>query len=270
MPVKARFSVAISEGADNEKLRLLFTPALVHVKLRPMGIFDRMGRVISSNINSLLDKAEDPTKSVNLTIQEMGESLLEAKREIVQALGTQKRLGKKVEELDGEVGKWERRAELALKTDDEQLAREAIKQKKRVIAERDRAEASRAEQRGVVLTMKREMERMQSKLQELKDRKGTLANEIQRAKDGGDARGPGGEAFNKFREMEGAIEQKRSEADAYSEIDAVLNDGISETELEAKFAQLEGRGYADADGTPGVDPIDDEIARLKKKIRIDQ
>ncbi|MEM9694294.1 MAG: PspA/IM30 family protein, partial [Myxococcota bacterium] len=92
-----------------------------------MGIFDRMGRVLSSNINSLLDKAEDPEKSLDLTLQEMTESLGAAKKEIVGALGTQKLLAKKVDEHDTEVEKWERRAELALKSDDEDLAREALK-----------------------------------------------------------------------------------------------------------------------------------------------
>ncbi len=236
-----------------------------------MGIFDRMGKVISSNINSLLDKADDPKKSINLTVTEMGDSLKGAKKEIIEALGTQKRLGKKVDELDTDVEKWERRAELALKGEDESLAREALKQKKRIIAERDRAEAVRAEQRGVVLTMKREMERMEVKLEELKACKNSIAGEIERARRGVEdplaSAGPGGKSFDKFRDMEDKIEQSRAEADAYSEIDSVLNDGLSETELEAKFAALEGRGVT-ADGAPGSDPIDDEIARLKKKIRI--
>ena len=70
-----------------------------------MGIFDRMGRVISSNLNSLLDKADDPKKSLALTIDEMGSSLAAAKKEIVEALGTQKRLSRKVDELDADVAK---------------------------------------------------------------------------------------------------------------------------------------------------------------------
>ena len=237
-----------------------------------MGIFDRMGRVISSNLNSLLDKAEDPEKSLDLTVTEMADSLRAAKKEIVEALGLQKRLGKKVDELDNDVAKWERRAELALTSNDESLAREALKHKKRIIAERDRAEAQRAEQRGVVLTMKREMERMKDKLEELKQRKGSIAGQMRRAKGKGDAlssAGPGGEAFEKFREMEGKIDQKAAEGSAMAEVDAALNDGLSETELEGKFAALEGRGYAQ-DGTPGADPIDDEIARLKQKLRIDK
>lgn len=235
-----------------------------------MGIFDRMGRVISSNINSLLDKAEDPEKSLDLTITEMSDSLRSAKKEIVEALATQKRLGKKVDDLDVDVQKWERRAELALKSDDETLAREAIKHKKRIIAERDRAEAQRAEQRGIVLNMKREMERMENKLEEMKSRRGSIASEMRRAKKGDPLQtsGPGGKAFDEFRRMEGKIDHARAEGEAMMEVDAALNDGLSDVELEAKFAQLEGHGYAADAGKPGVDPIDDEIARLKKKIRI--
>lgn len=237
-----------------------------------MGIFDRMGKVISSNINSLLDKAEDPKKSVDLTISEMTSALRECKAEIVEALGTQKVLEKKLEQLDVDVANWEKRAELALKANDESLAREALKQKKRAIAERDRGEATRAEQRGVVLNMKREMERMEHKLDELKARKGTIANEIQRARKGNDpenlgaSAGAGGGAFDKFRSMENKIEQVRAEADAHAELDDVLNDGgMSDAELEMKFRQLEGGGVG---GRAGDAEMDDEIARLKKKLRI--
>jgi len=236
-----------------------------------MGIFDRMGKVISSNLNSLLDKAEDPGKSLDYTITEMGDSLRSAKKEIVEALATQKRLGKKVDELDGDADKWGRRAELALKADDEGLAREALQHKKRVVAERDRAEAMRAEQRGVVLNMKREMERMEVKLGELKARKGTIANEMARAKkaDPLSTGGPGGEAFDDFRRMEAKIDEQRSEVSAMAEVDAALHDGLSEAELESKFAALEGRGIT-ADGKSGGDAIDDELSKLKKKLRIGQ
>jgi phage shock protein A len=239
-----------------------------------MGIFDRMGKVISGNINALLDKAEDPRKSIELTVEEMGQSLREAKKEIVEALGTQKRLGMKLEEIAKEVDKWDRRAELALKSDDEALAREALKQKKRSVEERDRAEALRAEQRGVVLTMKREMERMEQKLEELKARKGTIANEIMKAKkasaDPLATSGAGGKAFDKFREMEDKIDTQRAEVEAFSEVDEALNNGLSETQLEAKFAALEGRGVTPDAAPLGGDVIDDEIARLKQKLRIEK
>jgi phage shock protein A len=247
-------------------LQLYSDPWALHAT--GMGIFDRMGRVISSNVNSLLDRAEDPRKSLDLIVTQMTDQLREAKGEIIEGLGQEKVLAKKVNELDEEVAKWESRAELALKADDEKLAREALKHKKRVIADRDRAEAMRAEQRGVVLNMKREMERMEQKLEELKARKGSIANEMERARQGGGAEslgsgGAGGGAFAEFRRMEDKIENQRAEAAAHAEVEDALHDGMSDMELEAKFAALEG-----GRGPSGDVELDDEIARLKKKLRI--
>src|SRR5580693_4045896 len=119
-----------------------------------MGIFDRMGRVISSNVNSLLEKGEDPRKLLELNLDEMGEQLKRGHKDVISAVAEEKRLKKKVDEHDVEVEKWDKRAELALKTGDEALARDALKQKKRVQGERDIVEKARAEQRDVALKMK--------------------------------------------------------------------------------------------------------------------
>lgn len=240
-----------------------------------MGIFDRMGKVISSNVNALLDKAEDPKKSVDLIVEEMKDQIRAAKKELVEAVAAEKVLRKKVDDLDVDVQKWERRAELALKAEDETLAREALVQKKRIVADRDRAEALRAEQRAAVLNMKRELERMEAKQQELEARKATIASQIRQAKAGGGAEGLGakssGGAFAEFRRMEDKIEGHVAEAAAAREIDEALRPhGMSDTDLEAKFARLEGGGGSlSGDSKKSANPeIDDELAALKKKIRI--
>ena len=64
-----------------------------------MGIFDRMGKVISSNVNALLDKAEDPKKSLDLIVEEMKEQIRAAKKELVEGVAADKVLRKKVDEL---------------------------------------------------------------------------------------------------------------------------------------------------------------------------
>jgi phage shock protein A len=237
-----------------------------------MGIFDRMGRVISSNVNALLDKAEDPKKSVDLIVEEMSEQIRAAKKELVDGLAAEKVLRKKVDELDAEAEKWGTRAELALKANDEKLAREALVQKKRVVGERDRAEAMRAEQRSAVLNMKAELERMEQKQSEVAARKNTIAAQLNTAKAGGGAEGLGGRgtggAFAEFRRMEEKIDGVAAEAAAHREIDEALNGGkLSAAELEAKFARLEG-GSAGTAERPGGPEVDDELAALKKKIRI--
>jgi len=237
-----------------------------------MGIFDRMGKVISSNVNALLEKAEDPRKNIDLIVEEMKDQIRAARMELVEAVAAEKVLRKKVEDLDAEVEKWERRAELALKANDEKLAREALVQKKRIVTERDRAEALRAEQRATVLTMKSELDRMEGKQKELEVKKGTIAAQVKQARAGGGAEGLGakapGNAFAEFRRMEDQIDGQVAEVAAHREVDDALNDGrMASDDLESKFAQLEGRGGASGEKTASPE-IDDELAALKKKIRI--
>ena len=90
-----------------------------------MGLFDRFSKVISSNMNALLDKAEDPQKSVDYLIEEMREQIRKGRQEVVQAVAAEKRLRAKVDEIDEQIDKWQRRAELAVQAGDENLAKEA-------------------------------------------------------------------------------------------------------------------------------------------------
>src|SRR5271169_1924297 len=126
-----------------------------------MGIFDRMGKVISSNFNSLLDKAEDDKKLIELNVDEMGDQLKAARQEVIGAVAAEKQLKKKADELNDEAAKWDKRAELALKSGDEALAREALKQKRRTLTEAEAADKSRQEARNQALEMKEELERME-------------------------------------------------------------------------------------------------------------
>jgi phage shock protein A len=240
-----------------------------------MGIFDRMSRVISSNFNALLDKADDPKKSIELTLDEMREQIRAARQEVVRSVAAEKQLRKKVEELDADVERWSKRAELAVRHGDDELAREALLQKKRVTAERDRAEALRAEQRGNAVEMKTELERMEQKVEELSAKKGTIIARAQQAKAGGGteslgAKG-GASAFAEFRRMEDQIEGVETAIQAQREVDEALGGGrgpggLSREEVESKFRALE-RG--DSSGEPGAkSEVDDELAQLKKKIRI--
>ena len=238
-----------------------------------MGIFDRMGKVISSNMNALLDKAEDPRKSIDLIVEEMKDQVRAARKELVEGVAAEKILRKKVDDLDAESEKWERRAELALKAEDEKLAREALVQKKRVVGDRDRAESLRAEQRSAVLNMKTELERMEQKQKELEAKKGTIATQLKQARAGGGAEGLGaksgsGGAFAEFRRMEEKIDGAAAEVQAQREVeDAIHGDRATAEELESKFARLEGRDGGGGAGAKNPE-LDDEIAALKKKIRI--
>ncbi len=244
--------------------------------LGPMGIFDRMGRVISANFNALLDTAEDPRKSIDLTLQEMAAQVKAARQEVVRSVAAEKQLRNKVAELDSEVDKWARRAELAVKHGDDELAREALVHKQRVTGERDRAEALRGEQRGQALEMKQELERMEAKVEELKAQRGSLIAKAQQARSGAGAGAEGmgssvgGQAFDEFRRMEDQIEGVEAAFQAQREVDEALGGGrgpggMTPDEVEAKFRRLE---FGGGEGSAERSQVDDELAALKKKVRI--
>jgi len=231
---------------------------------------------MSANFNALIDKADDPRKSLDQTLLEMREQILAARREVVGSVASEKQLKKKVEELDHEVEKWSARAELAVRNDDDALAREALLQKRRAVGERDRAEAQRGEQRAAALEMKDALENMERKVKEFELRKGTIAARAQQAKAGGGAEGlgkvgGGASAFDEFRRMEDKIETAEHTVLAQSEVDAALAPpsptGMSPAEVEAKFRALESGASADP-AKPQKSEVDDELSALKKKIRI--
>ena len=238
-----------------------------------MGIFDRMGKVISSNVNSLLDKAEDDKKLLELNLEEMAEQLKSGRQDVITAVAAEKQLRKKADDLKAEVEKWEKRAELALKSDDEALAREALRQKKRAESESEHAEKARIEQRDTAIKMKEELERMEQKLEELKMRKGTIAARAQQARSGGGAESLGARgassAFDNFRRMEEKIEGREQEGLAMAEVEEALGNGESKRDLEAKFRDLErGISGGGAGGTKKEADVEDELAALKKRIRV--
>jgi phage shock protein A len=241
-----------------------------------MGIFDRVGTVISSNFNALLDQLEDPKKSVDQTLDGMREQIRAARREVVSAVAAGKQLEKRIEELGREGEKWRSRAELAVRAGDDDLAREALVHQRRVERERDQAEALRGQQRASALDMKSELERMEQRVTELDAKKGTLAAKLGQAKAGGGpealgARGPGPTAFDEFRRMEDQIEAVETAAQAQSELDEAMGGrgpgGLTPSEVEAKFRALE-RGEV-APGEPAGRPdVEAELNALKKRIRI--
>ena len=129
-----------------------------------MGVFSRFMDIINSNINSLLDHAEDPEKMIKLMINEMEDTIIEIKTNCASAIGAENTAKRKVLELEGLVDRWQKRAELAISRGRDDLAREALLEKKRLSAELEKLKAESERYEQLVKKYKDDIAKLEEKL----------------------------------------------------------------------------------------------------------
>jgi phage shock protein A len=137
-----------------------------------MGIFTRFRDIVSSNINAMLDKAEDPEKLIKLMISEMEDTLVEIKASCAGVMANSKKVQRQLDEVQSREEYWKERAELGVNKGRDDLAREALMEKRRYS---DRADAFKKE----LIECDSLVEQYQDDIRQLEDKLGT-AREKQR------------------------------------------------------------------------------------------
>lgn len=103
-----------------------------------MGLFARASDILSSNLNALLDKAEDPEKLIRMMVREMEDVLIEVKASCAGAMATKRRIQRELEDTRARASAWQSKAKLAVEKGRDNLAREALLERRRYV---ERAEA---------------------------------------------------------------------------------------------------------------------------------
>ncbi|NOU52830.1 phage shock protein PspA [Pseudoalteromonas sp. JBTF-M23] len=216
-----------------------------------MGIFSRFADIVNSNINAILDKAEDPEKMVRLIIQEMEDTLVEVRSTSAKTLAEKKELSRRVEQLNEQTQQWQEKAELALSKEREDLARAALleRQKSEEAANSVKSELEHVETH--IDKLQQEVATLQEKLADAKTRQKAIVLrqrsaesrlEVKKALDSSKVE----DALNRFERYESKIDGLESQIESYD---------IGKKSLADEIADLQKN-----------EKIDDELAELKKKL----
>jgi len=217
-----------------------------------MGLLDRIGMVVKSNVNAMVSAAEDPEKILEQSIIDMQEDLVQLRQAVAQSMAALKRQEQQYNQSASQAQEWEKRAMLALQKGDENLAREALSRKKTHGDSAATLKAGLDQQSGQVETLKKNLIAIEGKISEAKTKKEMLKARMQSAKAQENLNNMLGKvnttsAAATFERMEERVLMAEAKASASSEL------GMDN--LESQFAQLEaGSG------------VDDELAALKAKM----
>ncbi|NCF72672.1 MAG: phage shock protein PspA [Gammaproteobacteria bacterium] len=139
-----------------------------------MGIFTRFSDIVNSNINAILDKAEDPEKIVRLMIQEMEDTLVEVRSAAARSIADKKDLNRRIGALDRDLNDWDAKAELALRKGREDLAKAALVEKSRAATAVDALKQDYLSVDEGLTKLNDDIARLESKLEDAKTRQKAL------------------------------------------------------------------------------------------------
>lgn len=201
-----------------------------------MGLFDRVSRVVRSNLNAMVGSAEDPEKILDQAIIDMQEDLVQMRQAVAKAIASQKRVQQQATQANNEASKWHQRAQLALQKGDEGLAREALGRKKVQADAAGSLQAQLDQQTAQVDMLRKNLIGLEGKISEAKTKKDMLKARASAAKANEQLQSSMGSlntsgSMAAFERMEEKVLMMEAKSQAASE--------LAGSSLEAQFQELE-------------------------------
>ncbi|MFT5519927.1 MAG: phage shock protein A [Enterobacterales bacterium] len=221
-----------------------------------MGIFSRFADIVNANLNSILDKAEDPEKMIRLIIQEMEDTLVEVRTTSARTIAEKKELQRKIDKLKSEVDNWQQKAELAVSKDREDLAKAALLEKKRIVEMASDMESQLSTVNSALDQLNAETGQLQDKLQDAKSRQAAL---VIRHKT----------ASSRLKVREQLFSSNSDDAMQRFESYERKLDGL-EANVDAQSLGRKRSLSEEIEGLADDEKLDAELAELKKKMAADK
>jgi phage shock protein A len=220
-----------------------------------MGIFTRFRDIISSNINAMLDRAEDPEKLIKMMIREMEDTLVELKASCASLIADRKKIQRRMDETRSREALWDERARLAVQKGRDDLAREALVEKRRFTCIIQSLDSDLLQQSELVDQYRDDIGQLEDKLSKAKEKQHMLVQRHRHAQQSKEAqngirRMDNFETIAKFEELEGRIDRMEAEAE--------LINPVPRTTLEDAFDKLKGN-----------DDIEQELLAIKASEKMD-
>lgn len=209
-----------------------------------MALLERVGTLLRANLDDLVDKAEDPETMMKQLILDMENQHMQVKTQVAIAIADEHLLEKKRKDHETAEAEWNRKAELAVRKGDDQLARAALE---RVLTSRHMAASfmqQLEDQRVEVDTLKTALRRLEQKLQETRSRCDLLIAEHRRARTVGRAQAAH-EAISKA-DRSLSIDRMKARIDTADARNAASRELTDRESLENRFAALEREDHIES------------------------
>jgi phage shock protein A len=219
-----------------------------------MGIFTRFRDIVSANINAMLDGAEDPEKMIKLMIREMEDTLVELKVSCAGVIAGRKKVERRLDEVIARERLWAERASLAVHRGKDDLAREALVEKRRFAGMAEALRQEIADHGSLIEQYQRDMLELEDKLAGAKEKRNLLVQRHRRATGKKRAqeeirRMDSSESMARFEKLESRIEQMEAEADLVNfgrkpTVDEQFDDLGRDEEIEKELEKIKAGKYS--------------------------
>jgi phage shock protein A len=224
-----------------------------------VGIFSRLSDIVNSNLNALLDRAEDPQKVIRLVIQEMEDTLVEVRSAAVRLIAERREVERRIAVLTKDQDEWHRKAEFAVGRGREDLAKAALLAKSRASQAIAEAQSQIEAVQAAIAQQNEDVGKLQAKLDDAKSREKAIVLRHQNAatrlkvkQSLYDERVT--DAFTRFEQVERNLDMMEGRAEAYDLGRRPVAPTVGE-----EFAALEAN-----------DQVERELAALKSRIKPDE